>query len=44
MALYIPHTIFHLAQLLYIRPETFGPFYVYVYVVYLHDKLTNAHF
>jgi hypothetical protein len=25
MALYIPRTIFHLARLLYVRPETFGP-------------------
>ena len=30
MALYIPHSIFHLAQLLYVRPETFGPYYVLV--------------
>ena len=30
MALYIPHSIFHLARLLYVRPETFGPYYVYV--------------
>ena len=29
MALYIPHSIFHLARLLYVRPETFGPDYVY---------------
>ena len=29
MALYIPHIIFHLARLLYVRPETFGPYYVY---------------
>ena len=28
MALYIPHSIFHLARLLYARPETFGPYYV----------------
>jgi hypothetical protein len=27
MALYIPHSIFHLARLLYVRPETFGPCY-----------------
>ena len=27
MALYIPHSIFHLARLLYVRPETFGPPY-----------------
>jgi len=25
MALYIPHNIFHLARLLYVRPENFGP-------------------
>ena len=31
MALYIPHSIFHLAQLLYVRPETFGPYYVVEY-------------
>ena len=29
MALYIPHSIFHLARPLYVRPETFGPYYVY---------------
>ena len=29
MALYIPHSIFHLARLLYVRPEMFGPYYVY---------------
>jgi hypothetical protein len=28
MALYIPHSIFHLARLLYVRPETFGSYYV----------------
>ena len=28
MALYIPQSIFHLARLLYVRPETFGPYYV----------------
>ena len=28
MALYIPHSILHLAQLLYVRPENFGPYYV----------------
>ena len=28
MALYIPHSIFHLAWLLYVRPETFGPYYI----------------
>ena len=28
MALYIPHSIFHLARLLCVRAETFGPYYV----------------
>ena len=28
MALFIPHSIFHLALLLYVRPETFGTYYV----------------
>ena len=28
MALYIPHSIFHLAGPLYVNPETFGPYYV----------------
>ena len=30
MALYIPHSIFHLARILYVRPETFGPYYVHL--------------
>jgi hypothetical protein len=30
MALNIPHSIFYLARLLYVRPETFGPSYVYI--------------
>ena len=32
MALYIPHSIFHLARLLCIRPETFGPYYVTLFL------------
>ena len=36
MALYIPHSIFHLARLLYVRPETFGPYYVRGNLIY-HD-------
>ena len=28
MALHIPQSIFHLARLLYVRLETFGPYYV----------------
>ena len=31
MALYISHSIFHLARLLYVRSETFGPEYVPVF-------------
>ena len=34
MALYIPHSIFHLARLLYVRPETFGPYYVYCKMIH----------
>ena len=29
MALYIPHSFFHLVRLLYVRPETFGSYYVF---------------
>ena len=32
MALYIPQSILHLARSLYVRPETYGPNYVYVAV------------
>jgi hypothetical protein len=35
MALYIPHSIFHLARILYARPETFGPYYVRTLPVFL---------
>ena len=38
MALYIPHSIFHLARLLYVRPETFGPYYVYIYIYICNYK------
>ena len=37
MALYIPHSISHLARLLYVRPETFGPYYV------VHIKFTPVY-
>ena len=30
MALYIPHSIFNLARLLYVKPETFRPYCVYL--------------
>ena len=29
MTLYVPHSIFHLARPLYVRPETVGPYCVY---------------
>jgi len=32
MALYIPQSILHLARSLYVRPETYGPTYVEIYV------------
>ena len=31
MSLYILHSISHLARLLYVSPETFGPYYVCLY-------------
>jgi hypothetical protein len=34
MALYIPHSIFHLARLLYVRWETFGPYYVPIQFIF----------
>ena len=37
MALYIPHSIFHLARLLYVRPETFGPYYVLLNYLLKHE-------
>ena len=39
MAQYIPHSIFHLARLLYVRPETFGPYYVGVTGVVFTDSM-----
>ena len=33
MALISLTTFLHLARLLYVRPETSGPYYVYIYVV-----------
>ena len=38
MALYIPHSIFHLARLLYVRPETFGPYYVPNIIVFWRNE------
>ena len=39
MALYIPHRIFNLARLLYVRPETFGPYYVVMSLTFDCTKL-----
>jgi hypothetical protein len=36
MALYIPRSIFHLARLLYVRPETFGPTLIPLYLYLYH--------
>ena len=40
MTLYIRHSIFHLARLLYVRPETFGPYYVLLF--HSSNGYTNA--
>ena len=42
MALYIPHSIFHLARLLYVRPETFGPYYVCVDMHFVCARVKSA--
>ena len=39
MALYIPQSIFHLARLLYVRPETFGPRYVHKLYQYSGENM-----
>ena len=44
MALYIPHSIFHLARLLYVRPETFVPYYVRRVDCYLPTSLETLRF
>ena len=43
MALYIPHSIFHLARLLYVRPEAFGPYYVLFLTLHLQTWQLNSH-
>ena len=40
MALYIPHSVFHLARLLYVRPEAFEPYYINVSVIF-HFTVMN---
>ena len=45
MALYIPHSIFYLARLLYVRPETFGPYCVHTATsknYFTHQHLKNC--
>ena len=42
MALYIPHNILHLARLLYVRPEAFEPYYVYVYIYVVRHQRVNT--
>ena len=42
MALYIPHSIFHLARLLYVRPDTFGPYYVLERLGTCYSKALNS--
>ena len=44
MALYIPHSIFHLARLLCVRPKTFGPYYVLLIVTAELQDATVAYF
>ena len=40
MALYIPHSIFHLGRLLYVRPETFGTYCVVIRnLIYMNREL-----
>ena len=41
MALYIPHSILHLARLLYVRPETFGPYHIFSF---LRSTAGGSHF
>ena len=43
MALYIPHSIFHLARLLYVRPETFGPYYVLNEIILSYDFVFSTY-
>ena len=42
MALYIPQSILHLARSLYVRPETYGPNYLYIYI-YIYIKNGNCY-
>ena len=41
MALYIARSIFHLARLLYVRPQTFGSTFVYQRLHVLAHKVHN---
>ena len=42
MAVYIPHRIFHLARLLYVRPETFGPTTYFLYLVLSYFRIFDT--
>ena len=45
MALYIPHSILHPARLLYVRPETFGPYYVHsARLLYVRPETFGAYY
>ena len=44
MAQYILHSIFHLVRLLYVRPETFGPYYVYQLHTYRSSHTLLKHY
>ena len=44
MALYIPHSIFYLARLLYVRPETFGPYYVFTSQMAINNSLLRNYY
>ena len=44
MALYIPHSVFHLARLLYVRPETLGPYYAPNYKTAAHCHILDQYF
>jgi len=41
MALYVPKSILHLARSLYVRPETYGPTYVFDVQQSIHFCIIN---
>ena len=46
MAIYIPHSIFHLERLLYVRPENFEPYHValFNYICFVFVNITHINF